>query len=243
MLFFNAKSFDQAVVSYKRAIQINRSYKKPYKRLLELFESTVSKNPRARYEQRVILSDMVKVFGQQVEFDKEFCRLYSEDGFLKETVKYCTKAITKNRGDSQGYVHLGLALVDLGQASKGRKKIFLAASQFPKSPFVQNAAGQQALAQNNFPGANKYYLTCLKNYVEGTKLLKAQSKIKNSCLLGAAKSFYELQNYEESLKYYKKACQSDRVFTQSFRRAAAGLRDQARSKWHLFFSQGLDSCR
>ena len=234
--FFNVKSFDEAVEYYKKAIQINRSYKKAYHRLLELFESTVSKNPRARYEQRVILSDMVKVFGSQLEFDKEFCRLYSEDGFLKETVKFCTRAITQSKDYSQGYIHLGLALVDLGQTAKGRKKIFAAAARFSDSSFVQNSAGQQAFEQNNFPVSNKYYLSCLRAYEKG-------SDIKNSCLLGAAKSFYELQNYEQALNYYKKACQSDRAFTQNFRKAASRLRGQARKKWHLAFAKGLDTCR
>ncbi len=236
-LFGNAllksKDTDSAVLYYRKAIKANPKYSKAYYSLLNAFESSVKKNPRFRYEQREILSDMIKVFGHKHQFYSRFCRLYSKDGFLEETVKHCKIAIKKNNKLPANYIFLGTALLELGQTSKGEKQIFSAAKRFPQSPFAQEAAGKRALTKNDYPSAKKYYSLCIK----------ASSLKKENCLLGLAESSYELREFFLALKYYKAACQEERLFTKKFRLATANLRSAARRKWHLKFSNGLDTCR
>ena len=228
----NNGEINKAISIYRRVIELDSNSLDAYKKLLNAFDVNSEKNKNFRYEQRVILTDMIKKFGAQLDFYARFCRLYSEDGFVAETIKNCKKAIELDSSNPDNYIYLGRAFVDQKKGEKGRKLIYETASEYPQSALAQKMAGKMAFAQNNFPYALKYYSGCVK------------IEVKNSvCLEGVAQSAYEMQDYKKALEAYKAACYLDRRHIQIFRVAAAKLRSSARQKWYLKFQNGLDNCR
>ena len=214
------EQFDDAVEFLRKSIGFAPKHRPSYEKLLEIFRTK-----KQNYESRLLLNDMIRMFGARKEFLNEQCELFVTDGFLAEAQKTCKKAVKKDPRFPKNHVHLAQSYL-LQNKKKPAEKIYItAARQFPKSEFVQWATGEYYYQEQNFPIAVRY----LKAAVRADKK-KARSQ------LGLAVSLFEMGSHKEAAPHYLAACKLDdsRVALRAFQTAAAKLRQEQNPDSPLF---------
>lgn len=208
--YFKNKQLDESVANLRQAIRYAPKHRPSYEALLAVFEET-----KQSYESRVLVADMIRVFGKRKEFLTLQCKLHMEDGFLAEAHKLCKEAVASDPREPDNHVHLAQTFVYLNN-KKGAEKVFITASrQFPDSEYVQWATGEYYYQEKNFPIATRYLKAAVKADPK-----KARSQ------LALALALFEGKDYEEALPHYTAACELDdkKIAEDALRTAAAKLR-------------------
>lgn len=225
--YIELKKNDDAINSFRQAIRKNRKYLPAYEDLLYLFETTNN-----YYEARLILKDMVKVFGARKEYLHKMCRIDSLDGYIDSAIKVCLEAIFTDTAYPDSYVYLANNYRDSGKQTKAQKAYSDAAKKFPDSEFVQSAAGRFFSEKENHHAAFRYF----------RKASKADPKSVRA-LLGLAQSALEIGEYKVSLDTFISACNLDKSIAPEFRQAATQLRVKQIYKWSGDFEAKSNLCR
>jgi len=133
-----------AIQSFRKALSIQPDYKPAFDVLLTTFLQQKNNN-----EARELIQDGISKYGARPELLHEICRLDSMDGFLDSALKSCREAIKLSPDFPDNYVFLIQALNDIKEEKKADADAVAAAKKFPKSEFVQWAAGTLFFKRNN----------------------------------------------------------------------------------------------
>ena len=232
LYFLQAQAFaqidklDDAVIKYRKCLSLQPKYEKAYWGLYEIFK--IKKN---NYEGRIILHDMIEIFGEKAEYYTELCQNYTEDSYFEESLGSCQVAVRLAPGIAKNHVFLGLTQQYKENFVQAEKILSNAARQFPDDSFAQEAAGQVMLNKENYEVAAKYFANCVK---------LAQKNLK--CLKGLAQSSFQLGDYKLSLQSYKSLCREDRSILSEFKKQAATLRINGKSEWSEKFTEAVTNC-
>lgn len=224
---FQNKSEIDAIASMRKSLALDPKFRPAAEALKDHFIET-----KARYEAREMLQDMLKRFGPQPTYYNQLCQLFAEDGFAKETINSCQKAISVSKAHPDNFVYLAQGYTDSEQPKIAEKVLLKASERFPKSEFVQWATGQIFLKRNLDPVAAKYFRLAVQAKPDSVR-----------SLLGLAEA--ELHNSKFDIAYdnYFKACQIDPKTVSDFQEATATLRQKNNEAWVRKFNQGASGCR
>lgn len=217
---------DDAVVKYRQAIEISPKYEAAYWGLYNVYEK--KKN---NYESRIILLDLVNSFGVKSKYLNPLCRLYSIDSFFEDSINYCQKAVSKDPKHPENHIYLALTYKYAKNPLQAEKIIKSAAKQFPKSEFTQQTAGEIMQESENWSLASKYYSRCRKI-----------NKKNLACQLGLAKTSFNIGKYQLSNEAYLEACKIDRKTITEYKKSAAILRINKKTKWFNQFTNSIGKC-
>ncbi|MFK8136837.1 MAG: tetratricopeptide repeat protein [Bdellovibrionales bacterium] len=224
--FFAIKKYEDATLKYRKAISVQPKYKVAYWGLFNSYQ--IKKN---NYESRIVLSDMIKYFGEDKKVYSELCRLWTIDDYFEKSLDICQKAVSIDPKNPSNHVYLGQTHKLMKNKNQAEKILFNAARMFPKNTFSQEQAGITMEENENYELAYNYFKQCIKI-----------DKNQNRCLIGHARSTFQLGKYKESLSSYIATCKNDRTILPEFKRQGALLRINRNKGWHEKFSQGVLKC-
>ncbi len=216
----------EAVASLRKCLSIDPRFKPGAETLLQYFLKNNS-----RYEAREILADLIAKYGNKPEYQNDLCQLYADDGFTKEAITECKKAIELSRQYPDNYVYLAQSLSDSDLAKDAEKILVSAATRFPTSELVQVSTAQLFFKRNLYSVSAKYFAKAIKVNPNSVKALVgfAQSELQNNHLDVSYNTFY-------------KACQINEKTVRDFQEATATLRQKGDETWVRKFNQGTFAC-
>ena len=190
------------------------------------------RDAKNNYELKMIYEDQFKIFGPISRVLDTLCVIYSQEGFIENAVGACTQAIEKNNANPKTHLALGNSIIDRGDLESGKTIILRAAQQFTKDVDLQRRAGQISLDDKNYAGGVRFFQQC------------AQADPKSDvCLLGLAKSFFELANFDKSYKAYFDACVVNPNDLQDFKTAQRLLIRDKKMTIANQFETGIGTCQ
>jgi tetratricopeptide (TPR) repeat protein len=217
---------EEAVANFRIVIDLTPSFLPAYRSLVKIF---LERNNH--YESRILLTDMIKKFGNKPEFLTPLCKLYSKDGFHSEGIKICQNAIQADTKDPENHLNLAQIYKDKNQEPMYQSIIVKAAKRFKKSESLQYAAG--AFFQEK------------KNYVEASRYLDFAIKADDNSVrshLARADTLFELGQLDKSLDSYYKTCILDRRVPPSFEISEAKLRAEGKSTLAAKYRSQINKC-
>tara|TARA_Y100000780_G_scaffold158924_1_gene143858 strand:+ start:5313 stop:6482 length:1170 start_codon:yes stop_codon:yes gene_type:complete len=232
LYFLQANAFkeidklDDATIKYRKTLSLQPKFEDAYWGLYEIFK--LKKN---NYEGRIILQDMIRIFGEKAEYYTELCQNYTEDSYFEEALAACQVAVRLSPKIAKNHVYLGLTQQYKGNNVQAEKILSYAARQFPGSSFAQESAGKVMQEKENYEVAAKFYRQCIRT-----------DKSKVNCWKGYAQTNFQLGKYKESLKAYKIVCEKDRTVLTEFKKQAAILRINGKSDWYDKYTEAVTSC-
>lgn len=217
---------EEAIEKFQEARKLNVRFLPAYKNLLAVYDAKGEK-----YEERNLLTDMIRIFGPKPEFYNELCRLYSIDGYLEKSSETCRLAILKMPSHAPSHMYYAQTLWDLEKKDDALRVLKQAAKNFQKSEEIQDAAGEMTYNVGDFINSFKYFTQCTKVHPKSSK-----------CYLGYAKAAFELQKFAESLDGFSALCKLDNSSLGEFRKALSSLRRKNEDIWANKFDAGLNRC-
>lgn len=217
----------QAVQRYRKVLQLKPKYQLAFNELLKLFL-----DQRMNNEARELLMEGITKFGRRPELFRELCRLDSQDGYLVQAVANCTDSIKLSPDFPDHYVYLVQALFDQKEDKRAENQAIRAAKKFPKSEFVQWAAGTMFLRKKNFPVAARYFDAAVAAKPDSTR-----------AHFGLAQSQFESGQEAAALEHYIKACKGDATTQEAFHAATGKLKLRGDSNLAPKYLSAANSCR
>ncbi len=224
--YVNLQKPDDAIVKYREAIDISPKYESAYWGLFKVYE--YKKN---NYESRIILLDLLKNFGEKAKYLNPLCKLYSIDSFFEDSITFCQKAIELNPKYPDNHIYLALTYKYAQNTQQAEKIIKSAASNFPKSEFAQQTAGEIMSEGKNWEVATKYFSACT-----------SRSKKNVACQSGLALASFNIGKYDAANKAFLAACLLDRKTVTEYKRQAAVLRINKKTDWFKKFTDNITKC-
>ena len=222
--YVKVKRFEDAANSFGASREQNARYRPAYEGALSILEAS-----QETAEARILVQDIIKLFGADPKMTASLCRLYSGDGFIPEKSETaCRTAITIDPKNPANFVYLTEALQLTDQKVIADKTAADAAKRFPASDIVQNLAGDMKMVDKSYAESYRYFSQAAKS-----------NPASAHAQLGLAKSAFELQKYGESIAAFTKSCKLDRRTTLDFRQAATTLKKNKDDKW-LKFQDAID---
>ncbi len=203
-----------AIQHLRRCLALNPTYKAGFNILM-----TTLLQMKANNEARELINEGIGKFGNRPELFRELCRLDSNDGFLDQAVTNCRTAIQLAPQYPDNYVFLVQALGDQGEDKLAETDIVSAAKKFPKSEFIQWAAGMMYLKKKNWPVAGRYFNSALA--ADGTA---------GRSHFGLAQAQFEIGDDIKALPHFIKACQEDAKTIDTFLAAGGRLKQKGKQK-------------
>lgn len=226
--YFNINNQENSLKNFQKAISLNKRYRPAYDGLLKSL-----KKLGKRYEYRITLIDMAKIFRRAPSILNLLCQAYYEDGFLNDARTVCQEAFTQSPNNADNHVYFGLTFEASNQSKRAIAIVQKAAKQYPKSEFAQYKAAELHEANKNILAAYKYYR-------RGTKADKNSSR----SWLGLARLAFDSHNYKESLEAFQKACELDRAQTiRAFQKASTQLKLKNDMEWKNKYHNASTKCR
>lgn len=158
------------------------------------------------------------------------CRYSFEAGFGKNTQEACEEAIEKDPSNPENKIHLGRALVGVGQKEAGHRMLASLGEKFNQSPKALLASAQSFHEEKNFSQA-------FIHYQKATQHEKALAE----SFLGLALVAFELRKYGIALKAFTEHCSRTDHLHQEFRRASGLL--AGNGKWQSQYRKNMLDCR
>ncbi|MEC9283486.1 MAG: CDC27 family protein [Bdellovibrionota bacterium] len=232
LYFLQANAFkeidklDDATIKYRKSLSLQPKFEDAYWGLYEIFK--LKKN---NYEGRIILQDMIRIFGEKAEYYTELCQNYTEDSYFEEALAACQVAVRLSPKTPKNHVYLGLTQQYKGNNVQAERILNNAARQFPESAFAQESAGKVMQEKENYEVAAKFFRQCIRT-----------DRSKVNCWKGYAQTNFQLGKYKEALKAYKIVCEKDRTILTEFKKQAAILRINGKSNWYDQYTEAVTSC-
>ncbi|MGE0764108.1 MAG: tetratricopeptide repeat protein [Bdellovibrionales bacterium] len=218
---------NEAIDNFRTALRLKRSFKPAHQALVNYFLK-VNMNHEAREQ----ILDMIKVFGSRGDFHAELCRLYSNDGFLPQAIKFCNKAIQISPNAPESYVYLAQTYFDQKELEKSEEALIRAAKKFQNSEFVQYGAGQFFLTSGNYPVAARYLQRAVASDANSSR-----SRI------SYANALFGSGQMAQSLPHFIKACELNSASQGDFLAAASKLRLKGETVLAQKFAQAAGGCK
>ncbi len=216
-----------AIQKLRRVLQLQKGYKPAF----DLLVATLLYG-RFHSEAREILLEGINRYGQRSELLRALCRLDSYDGFLEQAVTNCRTAIQLAPAYPDNYVYLAQALFDQKELEQAERNLIAAAKRFPKSEFVQWAAGTLFFRKKNFAVADRYFAAAVKLSPNSVR-----------ARFGVAQAQYESGQEEKSLENFVKACELDGTTVDVFLAAGGRLKQKGNTKLGELFVRRANTCR
>lgn len=227
----NAERYSEFVTSgvqqLRRVLQINKKYKPGFDLLLRTLLDQKDNN-----EARELLMEGLDKFGERPELYHELCRIDSIDGFVAQAIKNCRESIRVSPTFPDHYVFLVQSLTDQGEDQQAERAIVSAAKRFPKSEFVQWAAGVVYFRKKNYHVAARYYRAAV-----------AADPNKARSHFGLAQSLFETDGEKEAFEHYKLACKGDASTRDAFLAAGGRLKLKKNMDLGSKYIQAASDCR
>lgn len=221
------KSFDkEAVVSLRKAVHLQPTFKAAYTLLFEVFNRTNN-----FVEARATVLDMVPQFGRHPKYLTKLCRLYIIDEYIDEGIQVCQEAVDKDLKEPMNYVFLAQGHANKGDHAQAQSTLTRATKRFPNSAYIQEINGKHHLSKGGFSTAEKYF----------QKAIDREPKRPDSHV-GLAISHFERQNYDTALSSYLRACQLSRSKVKEYRLAITKLRGANHLKIAEKYESQLHKC-
>lgn len=217
----------EAVTSFRRTIAINPQFRLAYDELLRIFFARGN-----RYEERELVSEMIRRFGEQKDFYNRLCRLNSLDGYNKQAHRDCETAKKRSPASYENYIYLARSFENSEDDKRANDSYIEAARKFPSSDETQRAAGQFFLKAENFPVAERYFQQAFH--------LNAKDP-QNA--IGLAEAQFGNGKYDEAYKAYFSACILDKNLSERFQDATSRLRQKGKDSEARRYSQGTFACQ
>lgn len=222
------KNYIDSIKYYRLAIETNKNHLPSYFKLLKVFNKT-----KNYYEQRLLLKEMIVIFGEKFDFLSQLCKVFSIEGFSNNTILYCQKAIDKNQKKSaDSYVYLAKAYADLNQHDKEIYFLKIASEKHKDSEIVLSATGNYYLKNKDYHNALRYFKKALK-----------LNKDSDQNQLGHAISNFEIGNIDAAFLSYKKACKLNKDNYFYFRKATSKLQQKRDYDRHRKYLRATNRCR
>ena len=220
------KELTSGIQKLRRAMQLNPRFKPAFDLLLKTFV-----DQRRHNDARELLMEGITKFGRRPELFRELCRIDATDGFLVQAVSNCTESIKVSPNYPDSYVYLIQALSDQKENQQAEKEAIKAAKKFPKSDFVQWAAGMLFFRKKNYPVSLRYFETALA----------AKNTPRNH--YGLAQALFESGEEARALPHFVEACKSDATTVDTFMAAGGRLKQKGNYSLGTKFIQSASSCR
>lgn len=227
----NASSAPELLTEGIRRLRTTLKLSPKYKPAFDLLLSTFLKQ-KAHNEARELLAEGISKFGARPDLFKELCRLDSMDGYLVQAVEHCRESIKISPGYPDHYVFLVQALYDQKENIPAERTAVNAAKRFPKSEFVQWAAGTLYFKKKNYPVAARYYRNAVTAKPDSGR---AQ--------FGLAQALFEQGQEAEALEYFIKACKTDPVTNEIFHTYAGRMKQTKKMELTAKYVQSANNCR
>lgn len=216
----------EAKESLKKALEVNKMYQPAYDTLIRIYEGN---NP---YEQRLLLQDMVELFGPKAMFLTKLCTLNTNDGENEQGEKVCQQAIKVNPKIPENHVHLGIIAKQKDEPERAKPLLKAAAAEFPESEYAQTEAAVFMEAEKNYVDAYKYFDRCLTANPNSER-----------CQMGLANSGIQLEKYDRAYEAFQKACRKNgRKNASDVRRAYRALQQRKAGEWVTKFETLAERC-
>jgi len=215
------------VQKLRRALQLQPTYKPTFDLLLATLL-----HHKNHSESRELLIEGISKFGDRPELFRELCRIDANDGFLDQAVGNCRTAIKLSPQYPDNYVYLAQTLYDQKESEQAERNLVASAKRFPKSEFVQWAAGMLFLRKKNFAVASRYFGVAVQNMESSGR---AQ--------FGLAQALYESGQEQKALDHFIKACKAEPATVEVFLAAGGRLKQKSNTKLGEEFVRKANTCR
>ena len=207
---------DEAAQNYRKSIELAPKHLPSFEGLLNIFSEQ-----KQNYESRTLINDMARIFGMKKEWQNQLCRLLAIDNFIDDALSACKKAISQQPSHPDNHIYLANTYYNQDNFVAAERIFSTAARQFPKSEFVQYAAGEYFLNQKKYPIAIRYLKQAIKNNSESMR-----------GHLTLALALFEDKKYAEGLPHFEKSCKLDKTkeTLTAIKNSAAKLRQSNESE-------------
>lgn len=216
-----------AIQNLRKTLELQPKYKPAFDLLLNTLLQQKANN-----EARELLVEGISKFGQRADLYRELCRVDSTDGYLVQALDNCRIAIKLAPTYPDNYVYLVQTLHDQGEHEAAERNVISAARKFPKSEFVQWAAGTVFIKKKNYPVAARYF---------GAGLRADPKAVRSE--FGLAQSLFESGDEEAALEHFTKACAADKSTFDVFLAAGQKIKQKGNSSLGGKYTQGAYACR
>lgn len=184
----------EALESLKQALELNPKYEPAYLKIIEIYEAR-----KNRYELRLVFQDMVEKIGEKQFYTERLCEITTLDGLYDISIDYCRKGANRFKKSDIYPTFLGITLMETGKTKEGLGVLKKASAQFPDSKRVHLVYADYLFKEKNYIDAVKYYRNAT---MADSKNLDA--------FIGLAKTYVEIQKFDDSIEAYQAACKIDR---------------------------------
>ena len=202
-----------------------------YKPAYDLLLKTLIQQ-REHNEAREVLIEGITKFGKRPDLLRELCRLDANDGFLPQAIANCSESIKVSPNYADHYVYLVQALHDQKEDVRAEKEIVKAGRKFPKSEFVQWAAGTMYLKRKNYPVATRYFQAAVKADPNSTR-----------SAYGLAQALFESGQEVNALEYFIKTCKSETNSIETFLAAGGRLKMKGDTQLANKYISAANTCK
>ena len=199
---------NEAIEQYRKIISIQKQYEPAYWGLLDIFMQSNN-----HYESRIILGDMLKIFGEKQKTLALLCKLNTLDSYFESAIQYCQMAVSNDYKVAENHIYLGLTHKYLKNQTQAENIILKTAKSFPKNELAQQTAAELLEEQLNWEKAKVAYNYCVEINKKNAK-----------CQMGLGRSLFQIGKYKEALVNFNAACKLDRSFISEYKKMATTLR-------------------
>ncbi len=217
---------NEAMDKYKEIIKAKKDFEPAYWSLLELYQKANN-----HYESRVVLDDIIKIFGPSQKSLALMCKFHTIDSYYDAAKTYCQAAVSNDPKVPENHIYLGLVLKYQNEVVKSEQIILKTAKDNPKNEFAQQVAGQILEEQSNWEKAKNAFSFCISN--------NSKNLI---CQKGIANSMFQIGMYNEAIPHFTAACKLDRSSITDFKKMATSLRLNKKESLAARYDENISKC-
>ena len=173
-----------------------------------------------------LLKEIEYKFKSNKRTAKYLCHYYQLGQFYTEARLECIKAKQMNPKDPEVFLY------SYAQEGENDKQLLSILKRFPKSALMLSFVGQVFLDKKEYKLAVKYFKKALK-----------RDSLFVSADLGMASALFKMNDVDQALEYYSKACLKNRLKTlQKFRSAKTSLSQKSLFDQASQYQDAINSC-
>ncbi len=223
---YKMKREKKAIESLTKATDLKRDYEPALQGIAEIYE--VHKN---YYELRILIQDMIEMFGRQPKFVSKLCEINTLDGVNDAATKLCREAVLRDPKNPSNPLFIAKIYEQTGEDEKAKSQFEKAVVKFPKSELVHFQMADYLERHKDLIGA-------AATYEKGTLIAPTSARLWE----GLGRTAVQIQKYETAFKALEQACKSGRKYAPTVRFALGFLIRNQVKEWKDKFSNLTDRC-